>query len=74
MKRCPRCGSKEVEESEISVDWKCDKCDLIWGWDSLVGHYYYPKWIPGIAFGERIRIPEGCLWAGHTKKVEREEV
>ena len=73
---CPRCGSEEIEESEIAVEYKCGECEMIWGHDGVRGHYYFPKWRPGITgitTTKIIKIPEGCLWTGHTKKVERKE-
>jgi hypothetical protein len=71
---CPRCGRDNVDESEISAEWKCNDCDFIWGRDQKMAFYYFSKWnvktgLPG-PIGQ---VPEGCLWVGHTSKAERKE-
>jgi transposase-like protein len=70
-KQCPRCDGENVAESEISMEWKCDDCDFIWGHAKDVGHYYYPNWHTPI--GKMVKIPDGCLFVGMTWRTERAE-
>ena len=74
IQRCLGCGSANIDESEIQMEWKCNDCDFIWGYDKNRMFYYFLKWnlktgVPGLM----MRVPKGCLWTGHTAEVEREE-